>query len=301
MNFAAKSITNAKSTLIHLAIMASLANPAYAGAASEFERHYQVGKDFLSRQEYKLAVEELTSALKLKTNSEALVDRATALNEMKKYEEALKDLDQALSINPKSVMGLNIKGVVYLRTNRPDLAIATLDKALSIDPADRYALVNRAGAYLLTTNPAALAGRTIACLEAQNWKNEFAGHAAVLTVLAYKASGQMQEAKGFSEKALKKLNRLYWPYPVLKYFVGKESKDAAVEEAADSTYNLTQAQTFLGLDAYFNHDSGECRDKLKFVTTHGTVNSVEYWLAKHYLAKLKPEAQPNLKQPKTPK
>lgn len=268
-------------------LVQTLFSPIAASAASEFERHWEVGKDFLSRQEYKLALEELNSALKLKTTSEALTDRATAFNELKQYDAALKDLDRALALNPKNGTALDIKGVVYLRTNKPELAIASLDKALALDATDRYALVNRAGAFLLTANPtAAMARLTIAALDAQNWKNEFSGHAAVLTVLTLKAAGQPAEGKALAEKALKKLDKLHWPYGVLKYFVGKESRDEAIELAADSTYNLTQAETFIGLDAYFAHDLDECKKKLSFVTTHGTVNSVEYWLAKHYMAKI---------------
>lgn len=268
-----------------VSFIAFQAGPSRAGIPSEFDRHYAVGKDFLSRQEYKLAVDELSTALKIKKTSEALVDRATAFNELKRYDAALADLDSALALNPHSAPCLDIKGVIYLRINKPDLAIAALDKALAIDPQDRYALVNRAGAYLLSKDPAQ-ATKTVALLDQQGWKNEFSGHAAVLSILGLKAAGKDDQAKALAETALKKLNRLHWPYAVIKYFVGKEAREQAIEEAAESTYNLTQAQAFIGLDAYFAHEYEESRKRLSFVTTHGVVNSVEYWLAKHYMTRL---------------
>lgn len=257
-----------------------------AQASAEYDRHYAVGKDFLNREQYKLAVDEFTQALRASNSAIALIDRGTAYSELKKYDAAINDLNQAIKIDSKNPLAYTVRGVVYFRSFRPQLAVADFDRALAIDGADKYAVVNRAGAYLMLDNPAAAAKNTTDWLERTQWKSDFAAHAACLTVLAFKFSRQPSQVKSLSELSLKKLNRLLWPYSVFKFFVGKENQEKLLEHAENSTYDLAQCQAFLGLDAYSRGDLAVARDKLTFVSKHGVVNSVEYWLAKFYLNKI---------------
>ena len=257
-------------------------------ASAEYDRHYAVGKDFLNREQYKLAVDEFTQALKASSSAAAFVDRGTAYSELKKYDAAINDLNEAVKLDNKNALALTVRGVVYFRSFRPQLAIADFDRALALNSDDKYAVVNRAGAYLMLDNPAAQAKNTQAWLDRTQWKSDFAGHAATLTVLAFKLSKQPAAASALSEISLKKLNHLFWPYSVFKFFVGKENQEKLLEHAEDSTYDLAQCQAFLGLDAYSKGDTATARDKLSFVSKHGVVNSVEYWLAKFYLNKIDP-------------
>ncbi|MFA6209851.1 MAG: tetratricopeptide repeat protein [Candidatus Obscuribacterales bacterium] len=257
-----------------------------AQASAEYDRHYAVGKDFLGREQYKLAVDEFTQALKASSSATAFIDRGTAYSELKKYDAAISDLNQAIKIDGKNALAYTVRGVVYFRSFKPQQAIADFDRALALNHDDKYAVVNRAGAYLMLDNPALQAKNTQNWLERTQWKSDFAGHAATLTVLAYKLSKQSVQATSLSEISLKKLNHLFWPYSVLKFFVGKESQEKLLEHAEDSTYDLAQCQAFLGLDAYSRGDTAAARDKLTFVSKHGVVNSVEYWLAKFYIEKI---------------
>ncbi|CAN5225290.1 hypothetical protein BH11CYA1_BH11CYA1_29410 [soil metagenome] len=259
-----------------------------AKASAEYDRHYAVGKDFLNREQYKLAVDEFTQALKASSSAAALVDRGTAYSELKKYDAAIGDLNEAIKIDGKNALALTVRGVVYFRSFRPQQAIADFDRALALNSDDKYAVVNRAGAYLMLDNPAAQAKNTLAWLDRTQWKSDFSGHAASLTVLAYKLSKQPAAATALSEVSLKKLNHLFWPYSVFKFFTGKENQEKLLEHAEDSTYDLAQCQAFLGIDAYSKGDDSTARDKLSFVSKHGVVNSVEYWLAKFYLNKIDP-------------
>jgi lipoprotein NlpI len=257
-----------------------------AQASAEYDKHYAVGKDFLNREQYKLAVEEFTQALKASNSAIALVDRGTAYSELKNYDAAIKDLNQAIKIDSKNPLAHTVRGVVYFRSFRPQQAIADFDRALTLNNDDKYAVVNRAGAYLMLESPGALAKNTCDWLDRTQWKSDFAGHAACLTVLAFKLSRQNTQAKALSELSLKKLNHLFWPYSVFKFFVGKEDQEKLLEHAENSTYDLAQCQAFLGLDAFSRGDLDVARDKLTFVSKHGVVNSVEYWLAKFYLKKM---------------
>ena len=257
-----------------------------AQASAEYDRHYAVGKDFLNREQYKLAIDEFTQALKASNSAIALIDRGTAYSELRKYDAAINDLNQAIKIDSKSPLAHTVRGVVYFRSFKPQQAIADFDRALALNSDDKFAVVNRAGAYLMLDNPGASAKNTNDWLERTQWKSDFAGHAACLTVLAFKFSRQHSQAKALSELSLKKLNHLFWPYSVFKFFVGKESQEKLLERAENSTYDLAQCQAFLGLEAYSKGDLAVARDKLTFVSKHGVVNSVEYWLAKFYLNKI---------------
>ena len=276
---------NILKSLLSIAVCITSFMPA-AQASAEYDRHYAVGKDFLNREQYKLAVDEFTQALKASNSAIALVDRGTAYSELKKYDAAINDLNQAIKIDGKNPLAYTVRGVVYFRSFRPKQAIADFDQALALSKDDKYALVNRAGAYLMLDNPGAFAKNTLDWLDRSQWKSDFSGHAACLSVLAYKFSKQPIQAKSLSELSLKKLNRLLWPYSVFKYFVGKEDQEKLLEHAENSTYDLAQCQAFLGLDAYSRGDVAVARDKFLFVSKHGVVNSVEYWLAKFYLDKI---------------
>jgi tetratricopeptide (TPR) repeat protein len=284
-------LTTAKASLASLLVASFL--PA-ATASAEFDRHYEVGKDFLTREQYKLAVDEFTQALKASPSPVALIDRGTAYSELKNYPAALADLDKALLAAPNSVMGYTVRGVVFLRTGKAEKAIADFDRALAIKPDDKYAVVNRAGAYLMLDDPSKFSQKTVEWLDRTGWKSDFACHATVLTCLGYKLSHNVKQCDALSTIGLKKLDRLLWPYPVLKYFVGKESVEKVLTHSEDSTYDFAQAQAFLGLDAYSRNDLSTAKQKFDFVGKHGVINSVEYWLCKFYLAKIQAAESPAL-------
>lgn len=252
----------------------------------DWQRHYDVGKDFLDRQQYQLAIKEFDLSLKQKITPKALVDRGTCRSEMGKYQEALADLDQAIKLSPDFGLAHVNRGVVYFRMGLADKAINDFDRALVINGKDQYAMVNRAGAYMMLppAKGVVMAQNTEKLLDATNWRIELAGHAAVLTALTYNAGKQPEKARALMQKALTKLNRLHWPYPMCKFILGKAKEEDVLEASADSTYDLTQAQAFLAIDSLTKGDKARAREKLTFVTKHGTVNSVEYWLAK-YLSK----------------
>jgi lipoprotein NlpI len=276
-----------------LAVLAiALATPAQAGP--EYQRHYDLGKDFLQRQEYKLAIQELTLAAGKPASpvelAAALVDRGTAHSELKEYPAALADFDRAITLDGKSHLAFNNRGVVFFRQGQPDKAIPDFDRALALDGEDKYAVVNRAGAYLMTDRPAALAINTENWLKQKKWHSDFAAQAAVLTALAYLAGGDKAHAQSITQIALKNLNKLLWPYQMLSYLNGKLEPEKVVEASQESSYELTQAECYMGLDYYIQGKStfDKARDKLAFVVKHGTTNSVEYWLGKFYMAKLEP-------------
>ena len=64
------------------------------------------------------------------------IDRAIVAYDQKNYVEALRELQEALKVEPQNVEALYYQGVVYLVLNRPADAQASLEKALSLRPAN---------------------------------------------------------------------------------------------------------------------------------------------------------------------
>lgn len=274
-------------TLASLASFAGSTLPAQA-LSKEFEVHFALASDYMERDQYKQAIPEFDAALKNNTETgakvaEAYVQRGTAYSSLAQYDKALKDLDKGISINKNSDLGYNNRGALYFRTQKAEKAIADFDQALKINPKNKYAAVNRAGCYLLTKNPGAGAKNTLAWLDGHKWSSDFSGHAAVLTALAFLASGDEKAYQNVCQVALKKLDRLKWPFQTFKYFQGKLKDEEVLEEAQDSTYNMTQAQCFMGLHSFFIGKKPDSALRFEFVEKHGTINSVEYWLVKAFL------------------
>lgn len=63
-------------------------------------------------------------------------DRAVLAYDAKRYNEALKELKEALRLNPKSVDALYYHGLVLLALKRPSEALASLENALKLRPGD---------------------------------------------------------------------------------------------------------------------------------------------------------------------
>jgi tetratricopeptide (TPR) repeat protein len=64
------------------------------------------------------------------------VDRAAIAYDGKRYEEALKELQEALRLDPESVDALYYQGLVYTAMDRPGDALAALGAARKLRPAD---------------------------------------------------------------------------------------------------------------------------------------------------------------------
>jgi len=275
--------------------------PVFA-TSPEFTRHYDLGMDFLNRDQYKLAIPEFDLAIKSSPNqpsdtARALVQRGTAHSALKNYSKALADLDKALELDPKNDLGLNNRGAVYLRTFKAVQAANDFDRAIKVNPENRYAVVNRAGAIMMQPDPGAKVSGTVAWLNTgKHWQSDFAGHAAALTALSYMVSGNKAAFNDMVDTALKKLDRLKWPYPLFQYFKGKKTVDDVLESAEDSTYNLMQAQCFLAIENFAQGDMEQALTRLDFVTKHGTVNSVEYWLGQDLINRIKDRKSKTIKK-----
>ncbi|MGD9683731.1 MAG: tetratricopeptide repeat protein [Candidatus Obscuribacterales bacterium] len=250
-------------------------------AKSAFETHLEIGKEYLVRGSYENAVRELSQALKLSPgSSRALIERGTAYNQLKEYDRAIADLTGAIKADSKSSLAFNNRGVSYFRSGRPALALKDFNRAIELTPLDPYANLNYAGAALCAGEEKLGAVRLESWLDRVSWKDRYTGHAAVLAILNRRQAGQKREASDLLARSLKRVNRLEWPYPFLLYLNGKKKADQMLESAKDSDYETTQARCFLALAQNSGGAADKARENFDWVRRYGDKTSLEYWLAR---------------------
>lgn len=71
---------------------------------------------------------------------------ADAYYQLKKYQEAIDKLDEALALNPRNTTAYSIKGLALMKFRRYHEAVECFDKALEIDPQNAYDWMNRGNA-----------------------------------------------------------------------------------------------------------------------------------------------------------
>jgi len=89
---------------------------------------------------------EGTSTTPIESSTSDLIHQARELQKASRFEEALVAYDKVLKIDPRSVDGLNDKGLILNQLGKYEEAITWFDKALEIDPDFIDAMYNKADA-----------------------------------------------------------------------------------------------------------------------------------------------------------
>lgn len=118
------------------------------------------------RTEDALANLDLAVSL-LATNATAHLNRGNALARLNRREEAVEAYGRALAINPKTVAALSNRAGLQLELGRYDLALADAEAALALKPDLANALRHRAGAAEALAAAASADPAEIALLEAE--------------------------------------------------------------------------------------------------------------------------------------
>ena len=96
------------------------------------EEWFELG---LEEKDPKKKIEYYSKCLKLDPkNADAWHNIGSALDDLGRYEEAIRCYDRALEIDPRDVVVWNNKGVALTKLGKYNEAIRCFDKALDIDP-----------------------------------------------------------------------------------------------------------------------------------------------------------------------
>jgi len=77
-------------------------------------------------------------------NAKAWLDKAIALINQKKNDEAIHACDKAIEINPQYEKAWSLKSVIFLKQCEYDSALQATDKVIEINPRDPHAWLNKA-------------------------------------------------------------------------------------------------------------------------------------------------------------
>ncbi len=102
---------------------------------------------YLELKEYGKAIADLSQSLKRHPDAGVLTNRALAYQAFGQEEDALRDLDRAIELDPHQVAAWFNRGTLYLKRGRWKKALADLDRAVELAPEAPGPYFNRAVAY----------------------------------------------------------------------------------------------------------------------------------------------------------
>lgn len=134
-----------------LLLSALLATPEFLGAqGSSAEVHWQKGNDYLTAQQWEQALKEYDQALKLDPNHvKSYIGRGVAYLSTKQYDQALADFNRALKLDPAGPEAYGAylnRGLAYRDKGQFDQALADFNKSLELNPDNTLALYYKASA-----------------------------------------------------------------------------------------------------------------------------------------------------------
>lgn len=109
---------------------------------------YSLGYLHALKHDYQKALLNFHDAFKINPNDLAtLINYASTLHELKKFDDALIFFDKALRLDPNSAQALTNKGVTLLELKLYDEALAHHDKALGIERQNHIIWANKASLF----------------------------------------------------------------------------------------------------------------------------------------------------------
>jgi lipoprotein NlpI len=263
-----------------VAMLAAI-GPALASGAAD----YRAGVLAADKGDYdgaiKLLGRALRQSLSAEQQEEAFYDRGVAYHRKGLYELAIADYSSALRLKPVDAKARANRGVAYKNERRFDLALADYDEAIKLDPDDASAHYNRANILVLQgQNDRAIAdfndairlqagagGHAATYFDETRFQPAAAGarpaanapaaaaesrqYVLIWRYLAERRSGE--DGRAELAAAAGRLESRSWPYPVIRFFLGKLGRDELLAAAADTgasspDAHRCEAAAFLGED-----------------------------------------------------
>jgi tetratricopeptide (TPR) repeat protein len=101
------------------------------------QTHLGLANSLVAQKNLDQAASEFGAYLELVPNDTAVrIERASALVDLGKSDEALAELDRAAAAGPENLRALKLRSQIYWETKRHDAALPVLQKAVNLAPGD---------------------------------------------------------------------------------------------------------------------------------------------------------------------
>ncbi|WP_298918087.1 tetratricopeptide repeat protein [uncultured Nostoc sp.] len=112
------------------------------------------GQTYRLMKRYPEALQDIDRAIELNPKLDwAIARRGETYRSMKRYPEALQDFDRAIELNPKYDWAIARRGQTYLMLKLYNEALADFNRAINLDSDSNWRLYNRALAYQALNQP----------------------------------------------------------------------------------------------------------------------------------------------------
>ena len=105
------------------------------------------GAAWREKEEYENAIKDLTEAIRLDPQAATYNERGRAWDAKKDYGKAIEDYTEAIRLDPKLVVAFNNRGNAWSDKKDYDKAIKDYDEAIRLDPKYALAFNNRGASY----------------------------------------------------------------------------------------------------------------------------------------------------------
>jgi|GEM_PF-3533419 len=116
---------------------------------NDVDAYFKRGKAYCYKEEYGLAMADLSEAIKLKPKDTEVYSIRYFISYEKECKKDIADFSEAIVLAPKDANVYFNRGKAYLRKGERDLAIADFSEAIGLDPNNPTVFLDRGEVYLM--------------------------------------------------------------------------------------------------------------------------------------------------------
>ncbi|MGB6296331.1 MAG: tetratricopeptide repeat protein [Rivularia sp. (in: cyanobacteria)] len=106
------------------------------------------GLTYRNMRNYEDALKDFDRAIEIDPgHKRAIAQRGVSYRLMKRHEDALKDFDRAIKVDPDYKLALSFRGNIYREMKRYEDALKDFDRAIKVDPDYKWAIARRGASY----------------------------------------------------------------------------------------------------------------------------------------------------------